>query len=223
MQQYFAKNKNLDLEDGDYHHIKNVMKMKRGDLIKVVYDNVIYTCKLNNVSNKSTFDIINKEAHSKNMTGYEYLQSLIKNYNYTLDENGKYLSNNNPVAFTDQVHYIKGPGGDIYINKSLYNAKTTFNNESEIIKYLEFCNEIGVNDVGFVSLMEANNYCKSHFKDFNDFNFSGYKFDDKVTYCISFLYKNFLKSSSLYISLCLNLFINILFISFLLIILSILL
>ena len=34
MQQYFAKNKNLDLEDGDYHHIKNVMKMKCGDLIK---------------------------------------------------------------------------------------------------------------------------------------------------------------------------------------------
>ena len=28
MQQYFAKNINLDLEDGDYHHIKNVMKMK---------------------------------------------------------------------------------------------------------------------------------------------------------------------------------------------------
>ena len=91
--------------------------------------------------NQESFDIINKEAHSKNMTGYEYLQSLIKNYNYTLDENGNYLSNNNPVAFTDQVHYIEGPGGDIYINKSLYNAKTTFNNESEIRKYLDNCEE----------------------------------------------------------------------------------
>ena len=60
MQQYFAKNKNLDLEDGDYHHIKNVMKMQRGDLIKVVQDESIYRCKLNKVSKKITFDIINK-------------------------------------------------------------------------------------------------------------------------------------------------------------------
>ena len=58
MQQYFAKNKNLELEDSDYHHIKNVMKMKRGDLIKVVFDDTIYTCKLNNINDVS-FDIVN--------------------------------------------------------------------------------------------------------------------------------------------------------------------
>ena len=78
MQQYFAKNKNLDLEDGDYHHIKNVMKMKRGDLIKVVYDKIIYTCKLNNVSNKSTFDIINKEEKTDKKLSASVAFSLIK-------------------------------------------------------------------------------------------------------------------------------------------------
>ena len=88
MQQYFAKNKNLDLEDGDYHHIKNVMKMKRGDLIKVVYDNVIYTCKLNNVSNKSTFDIINKEEKTDKKLSVSVAFSLIKEQklNYLLQK-----------------------------------------------------------------------------------------------------------------------------------------
>ena len=88
MQQYFAKNKNLDLEDGDYHHIKNVMKMKRGDLIKVVYDNVIYTCKLNNVSNKSTFDIINKEEKTDKKLSVSVAFSLIKEkrLNYLLQK-----------------------------------------------------------------------------------------------------------------------------------------
>ena len=78
MQQYFAKNKNLDLEDGDYHHIKNVMKMKCGDLIKVVYDKVIYTCKLNNISNKSTFDVIKKEEKPDKNLSVSVAFSLIK-------------------------------------------------------------------------------------------------------------------------------------------------
>lgn len=88
MQQYFAKNKNLDLEDGDYHHIKNVMKMKCGDLIKVVYDKIIYTCRLNNVSNKSTFDIINKEEKTDKKLSVSVAFSLIKEQklNYLLQK-----------------------------------------------------------------------------------------------------------------------------------------
>lgn len=88
MQQYFAKNKNLDLEDGDYHHIKNVMKMKCGDLIKVVYDKAIYTCKLNNISNKSTFDIIKKEENQNERVNICVAFSLIKEQklNYLLQK-----------------------------------------------------------------------------------------------------------------------------------------
>ncbi len=69
MQQYFAKDKNLTLEDGDYHHIKNVMKMKTGDLIKVVYDGITYTCRLTKICDKSLFEVVenqekkNKEYH----------------------------------------------------------------------------------------------------------------------------------------------------------------
>ena len=51
MQRYFAKefNDKLMLEDNDIHHIKNVMRMKIGDTIEVVYDNKVYICKINNI------------------------------------------------------------------------------------------------------------------------------------------------------------------------------
>ena len=78
MQQYFAKNKNLDLETSDYHHIKNVMKMKKGDLIKVVYDETVYSCLLTKISDKSTFDIISKEEKEDNKVKIDVAFSLIK-------------------------------------------------------------------------------------------------------------------------------------------------
>jgi len=48
MQRYFAKEykDKLILNDSDIHHIKNVMRMKLGDLIEIVYDDKLYICKL---------------------------------------------------------------------------------------------------------------------------------------------------------------------------------
>lgn len=88
MQQYFAKNKNLELEDSDYHHIKNVMRMKKDDIIKVVFDNVVYTCKLTSITNKSSFKIINKEEKDKKDYSVDVAFSLIKEQklNYLLQK-----------------------------------------------------------------------------------------------------------------------------------------
>lgn len=50
MQQYFSKKKENDklmLDQGDIHHIKNVMRMKPGDDLLVCFDKVIYLCSLN--------------------------------------------------------------------------------------------------------------------------------------------------------------------------------
>ena len=110
MQQYFAKNKNLDLEDGDYHHIKNVMKMKCGDLIKVVYNNVIYTCKLNNVSNKSTFDItvISDILNLKNLVNLDYDLKLVCSLNKNTKNIKKILEKNNKCV---KILLVVGPEG----------------------------------------------------------------------------------------------------------------
>lgn len=49
MQRYFAKDKKSDifiLDDGDIHHILNVMRMKNGEFIEVVFSKVLYKCKV---------------------------------------------------------------------------------------------------------------------------------------------------------------------------------
>ncbi len=49
MQQYFSKRREenfLFIDEGDIHHIKNVMRIKANDDILVCYDKVIYLCSL---------------------------------------------------------------------------------------------------------------------------------------------------------------------------------
>lgn len=53
MQRYFAirKEKNtFILKDSDLHHIKQVMRMKIGTTIEVVYDSLVYECKINSIN-----------------------------------------------------------------------------------------------------------------------------------------------------------------------------
>ena len=78
MQQYFAKNKELELEQSDYHHIKNVMRMKVGNIIKVVFDNVIYTCEITDLKETVTFKIIEKSIKEEKGYIVDVAFSLIK-------------------------------------------------------------------------------------------------------------------------------------------------
>ena len=53
MQRYFTNNKNNEyfkLDDGDQHHIKNVMRMSSNDLIEVVYKKEVYECIIEDIS-----------------------------------------------------------------------------------------------------------------------------------------------------------------------------
>lgn len=66
MQRYFAKeknNENLILQDSDIHHIKKVMRMNIGDKIEVIYDSILYQCK---ISNLNDFQIIIEKASDEN-------------------------------------------------------------------------------------------------------------------------------------------------------------
>lgn len=53
MQRYFAirkEKKTFILKDSDLHHIKQVMRMKIGTTIEVVYDSLVYECKINSIN-----------------------------------------------------------------------------------------------------------------------------------------------------------------------------
>ncbi len=67
MQRYFArdiKDNKVILTDEDKHHIKNVMRMKIGDEIEVVYQKQLYLAKISNMTNFEV-DII-EEKKQKN-------------------------------------------------------------------------------------------------------------------------------------------------------------
>lgn len=64
MQRYFAMNRkdnNFILSDGDMHHIKNVMRMKSGDELEIIYNKKLYICKVEdpNVNKFSLVEEVN--------------------------------------------------------------------------------------------------------------------------------------------------------------------
>ena len=70
MQRYFAKDKidnKFILEDSDYHHIKNVMRMKDDDNVEIVYNNSLYIGCLVNVNENLEIKLL-KEEKSKQET-----------------------------------------------------------------------------------------------------------------------------------------------------------
>lgn len=53
MQRYFAKDENLNISELDKHHIINVMRMKKGDSIQIVYNEKVKLCKIDEISKKN--------------------------------------------------------------------------------------------------------------------------------------------------------------------------
>lgn len=88
MQQYFAKDDKLTLDSGDIHHIKNVMRMKKGDHINVVFDSVVYTCNITQLNPKLSFEVISKNVSKSKDFSITVAFSLIKEQrlNYLLQK-----------------------------------------------------------------------------------------------------------------------------------------
>ena len=66
MQRYFAKNRELELLESDIHHIKRVMRMKKGDKIEVVFDKLVYVCEIKSIDPLS-FDVIDEKRENNEL------------------------------------------------------------------------------------------------------------------------------------------------------------
>ena len=67
MQRYFAKKKKdnyLVLDKNDLHHIKTVMRMKSGDEIEIIYNKILYICKIDDI-NSNKFSVV-RECNKNN-------------------------------------------------------------------------------------------------------------------------------------------------------------
>ena len=71
MQRYFCKekiNNQIVLYDDDYHHIKNVMRMNKGDNIEVVYDKKVYKCEIKDFDLIEVIEEINSNEENLEIT-----------------------------------------------------------------------------------------------------------------------------------------------------------
>lgn len=68
MQRYFSNHQNdcyFDLREDDYYHIKKVMRMKDGEHVQVVYQNVPYLCAVKFVGEEVKIQILNEIEQKK--------------------------------------------------------------------------------------------------------------------------------------------------------------
>lgn len=101
----------------------------------------------------------------------EYIDSIaLSRHHYNDTVNNEILGFKAPS--TEYINSLKHKD-KIHLSCNL--IKDYIDNTEEVINYLEFASQIGVLDVGFVSLMKVNDYCKEHHIDFNSLDFKDYK------------------------------------------------
>lgn len=80
------------------------------------------------------------------------------------DNDNREIFRSNLVPTTDDIRNFKDKH-KIHLSCNLINGYV--DSEEKILQYLEFASTLGINDVGIVSLMSINNFCKQHFVDFS--------------------------------------------------------
>ena len=87
MQRYFAQNlvdNKIKLFDGDYHHIKNVMRGKVNDKIEVVYNNKVFICIIKNLEPLELEIIDTVEEHKELSIELTIAISLVQEQKFDL-------------------------------------------------------------------------------------------------------------------------------------------
>lgn len=119
---------------------------------------------------KDSFVVVNTNGvNLHKLVGLDINSIAMSRHHYLNEKNNELLGFNAPTK-TD----IRAFPNKSILHLSCNLVKGYIDSEEEIINYLEFCNEVGVDDVGLVSLMKINDYCTDHHIDFNDLDFSGH-------------------------------------------------
>lgn len=126
--------------------------------------------KITNEVDKDIFKVVNTNGYNLNSLESLDINSIALSRHHYLDEiNNELLEYNAPTK--EGIKSFKNKD-NLHLSCNL--IKGYIDKESEVINYLNFAEDVGIYDVGFVSLMKVNDYCKEHHIDFGDFNFSNY-------------------------------------------------
>lgn len=120
--------------------------------------------------NKNIFTVINTNGVNLNkLSPYLYLIDSIalSRHHYDDQTNFKIFNNFNLPTTKDISNFPDK--SKLHLSCNL--IKEYIGNSQEIVNYLEWVSITGCYDVGFVSLMQINDYCKNNFIDFKALNF----------------------------------------------------
>ena len=120
--------------------------------------------------NPNIFTVINTNGYRLNelIDVLDYINSIALSRHYYDDDINRQIFGLTKVP--DETTIYRFPDkSKLHLSCNL--IKDYICNSEEVVKYLEWASKIGCLDVGFVSLMPANEYCKERFVDFNELSF----------------------------------------------------
>lgn len=151
MQRYFAIDKNLNLSENDYHHIKNVMRMKDGNLIEVVYEKVVYKCRV--FPNKKYIEIVKQEKKEDNLSNVTICFPVLKEQkiDYILQK-GTEVGAKSFLLFDSKRSVVKINSGSL--NKKITRWQTICKEASEQSFRVSIPNIKGVFDIKEIARLD---------------------------------------------------------------------
>ena len=119
---------------------------------------------------KNIFTVINTNGINLNkLSPYLHLiNSIALSRHHYNDETNFKIFNNFNLPITEDISEFPDKS-KLHLSCNL--IKEYVGNPQEVVNYLEWVSTIGCYDVGFVSLMQVNNYCKNNFVDFKSLSF----------------------------------------------------
>ena len=100
---------------------------------------------------------------------HQYLNSIALSRHHYDDTINQQIFGISTVASSNEIFAF--PHKEI-LHLSCNLMRDYIRNQDEVVKYLEYVDSLGCDDVGFVTLMKVNNYCEQQFVDFNSLNFN---------------------------------------------------
>lgn len=132
---------------------------------------VLQKC-LNFVKNKdeNIFTVINTNGSkiSELEKLLPYINSIALSRHHYNDETNRAIFKLDSVPSKDEISSFSDKS-KLHLSCNL--MKDYIRNEKEVVRYLEWASQVGCADIGFVSLMPANDFCKQQFIDFKDLSF----------------------------------------------------
>ena len=102
---------------------------------------------------------------------YDYFHSIALSRHHYNDDINNHLFGDIATINSNKIMHLMQSKSTKKIHLSCNLIKNFIDSDSEVVKYLEFANSLCIDDIGFVSLMPANQFCKDSFVDFESINF----------------------------------------------------